>query len=220
VPSEVRQVPDLLVGQPVVLSIDVQQDGDVVDGPIPHMRGFEQRLEHSVAIVEAARSSGIPVIFVQERHARTWVDFGRELDGREDVHCLEDDPRTELHPLLRPQPDEYHVPKRRYSAFFGTDLDILLRGLGARTLVLFGTLTDVCVHYTFADAHQHDYVVRVAADAVGGSSLPAHEASLLAMEYLQTGAVRLTREIVAALSAYSGPHRPRVRPLPSLVVMT
>ncbi|MEA2672696.1 MAG: biuret amidohydrolase [Chloroflexota bacterium] len=205
-------MPDLLVGQPVVLSIDVQQDGAAVDGPIPHMPGFEQRLERSVAIVEAAREASVPVIFVQERHARTWVDFGRELDGRERVHCLEDDPGTALHPRLRPQPDEYHVPKRRYSAFFGTDLEILLRGLGARTLVLLGSLTDVCVHYTFADAHQHDYVVRVAADAVGGSSLPAHEASLLAMEYLQTGAVRLTREIVAALRAHSGPRRPGVRP--------
>jgi nicotinamidase-related amidase len=159
-------VPDLLVGQPVVLSIDVQQDGAAVDGPIPHMPGFEQRLERSVAIVEAAHDAGVP----------------------------------------------YQVPKRRYSAFFGTDLDILLRGLGARTLVLLGSLTDVCVHSTFADAHQHDCVVRVTADAVGGSSLPAHEASPLAMEHLQTGAVRLTREIVAALRAHSGPRRPGVRP--------
>ncbi|MGH7747903.1 MAG: isochorismatase family protein, partial [Candidatus Dormibacteria bacterium] len=98
----------LLVHQPVLLSIDVQQDGGDIDGPIPHMAGFEERLERSVALVEAARRVGVPVIFIQERHARTWVDFGRELDGREDVHCLEDDPATVLHPRLRPQPDEYH----------------------------------------------------------------------------------------------------------------
>jgi nicotinamidase-related amidase len=196
-------VPDLLVGQPVVLSIDVQQDGAAVDGPIPHMPGFEQRLERSVAIVEAARDAGVPVIFVQERHARTWVDFGRELDGRERAHCLEDDPGTALHPRLRPQPDEYHVPKRRYSAFFGTDLDILLRGLGARTLVLLGGLTDVCVHYTFADGHQHDYHMRVVSDCVLGSSEARHAASLSAMEYLQHGARRTSADVIEQFAAYA-----------------
>jgi nicotinamidase-related amidase len=204
----------LLVGQPVVISVDVQRAGDQVDGPIPHMPGFADRVRRSVAIVETARRRGVPVIFIQERHSRTWVDFGRELDGRETAHCLEDDPSTELHELLRPLPDEYHVPKRRYSAFFGTDLDILLRGLGARTLLLFGGLTDVCVHYTFVDGHQHDYHVRVAVDACGGSSIEAHDAALRAMEYLQTGAVSSSAAFVAALDACSAPPRPAVRALP------
>jgi nicotinamidase-related amidase len=179
------------------------------------MPGFPERLRRSVAVVDAARQAGVPVIFVQERHSRTRVDFGRELDGREAVHCLEDDPETSLHDLLRPQPDEYHVPKRRYSAFFGTDLDILLRGLGARTLLLFGGLTDVCVQYTFVDGHQHDYHVRVAADACGGSSREAHDAALRAMAYLQSGAVRTSADFVAALLAYRGPLRPAVQPVPA-----
>jgi nicotinamidase-related amidase len=208
-------VGDLIVGQPVVLSIDVQRAGARGDGPIPHMPGFPERLRRSVTIVDAARQAGVPVIFVQERHSRTRVDFGRELDGREAVHCLEDDPETALHELLRPLPDEYHVPKRRYSAFFGTDLDILLRGLGARTLLLFGGLTDVCVQYTFADGHQHDYHVRVAADACGGSSLEAHDAALRAIEYLQSGAVRTGADFVAALLSHDGPRRPSVQPLPA-----
>ncbi|HET9052343.1 MAG TPA: isochorismatase family protein, partial [Candidatus Dormibacteraeota bacterium] len=79
---------------------------------------------------------------------------------------------------------------------------------GARTLLLFGGLTDVCVHYTFVDGHQHDYTVRVAADACGGSSLQAHLAALQAMEYLQSGAVRDSSTFIAALDAYAGPPRP------------
>ena len=78
------------------------------------------------------------------------------------------------------------------------DLDILLRGLGARTLLMVGGFTDVCVHYAFADAHQRDYVCRVVEDCVAGSSLAAHEASLNAMEYLQTGARRSSAEMIAA----------------------
>jgi nicotinamidase-related amidase len=208
-------VADLIVGQPVVVSIDVQRAGARGDGPIPHMPGFPERLQRSVAVVDAARQAGVPVIFIQERHSRTRVDFGRELDGREAVHCLEDDPETALHDLLRPLPDEYHVPKRRYSAFFATDLDILLRGLGARTLLLFGGLTDVCVQYTFVDGHQHDYHVRVAADACGGSSLEAHQAALRAMEYLQGGAVRTSTDFVTALLSHRGAPRPAVQPLPA-----
>lgn len=203
---------ELLVGQPVLISIDHQQAGFNEDYAIPQMGGYAERVARAVELVETARASGIPVIFIQERHARTLADFGRELDGSEGVHCVEDDPDTRLVESLQPQPDEYFVPKRRYSAFFGTDLEILLKGLDARTLVLCGALTDVCVHYTFVDAHQHDYHVRVAQDVVGGSSQEAHDAALRAMEYLQTGALRDSSEILVAFRAYQGPSRPPVQP--------
>ncbi len=201
---------DLIVGQPVLISVDNQLAGYNESYAVPQMGGYARRVDRCIAMLTAARESGIPVIFLQERHSRTLADFGRELDGQEDVHCVEDDPDTELVPALMPLPDEYHVIKRRYSAFFGTDMEILLKGLNAQTLVLCGALTDVCVHYTFVDAHQNDYHVRVAADAVGGSSQAAHDASLNAMEYLQTGALRSTEEIVAAFSAFDGPRRPPV----------
>lgn len=202
---------ELLVGQPVLVSIDHQMAGYNLNYSIPHMPGFEGRVALAIKLTEAARAADIPVIFVQERHARTHADFGRELDGDEGVHCVEDDPETALVPELSPAPDEYFVPKRRYSAFFGTDLEILLRGLGAQTLVLCGSLTDVCVHYTFVDAHQHDYHVRVARDVVGGSSQAAHDAALTAMEYLQTGALRSAAEIIAAFGAFEDSRRPGVK---------
>jgi nicotinamidase-related amidase len=146
-------------------------------------------------------------VFFQEVHRRNGIDIGRETDGAEDMHCVEGDLATGLWPTLRPQGDEPHIVKRRYSCFVGTELDILLRGYRADTLVLMGGLTDVCVHYTFADAHQRDYYVRVVEDAVGGSSLPAHDAALAAMEYLQSGARRTTDEIVTALNAYGAARR-------------
>lgn len=206
---------ELFIGQPVLISIDHQLAGYNLDYSIPQMPGFENRVKLAVEMVQAARDAGIPVIFIQERHSRTHVDFGRELDGSEGVHCLEDDPETALVPALSPQPEEYWVPKRRYSAFFGTDLQIILNGLRAETLVLCGGLTDVCVHYTFVDAHQHDYRARVAQDVVSGSSQAAHDASLNAMEYLQTGALRSSEEIISAFAQYEGDRRPAVVPSPS-----
>ena len=82
---------------------------------------------------------------------------------------------------------------------------ILLRGLRADTLILTGELTDVCVHYTFVDAHQHDYYTRVVTDCVGGSTRARHEASLDAMRYLQRDALCTSEEIVAALRALRRP---------------
>ena len=169
------------------------------------MPGHAERVERAEKLVAAARAAGVPVVFFQEVHRPSGVDFGRELDGAEGRHCVDGVPGTELVPSLRPDSAaddrEFHIVKRRYSGFIGTEFEIVLRGLQAQTLVLIGGLTDVCVHYTFADAHQRDFHVRVVEDCVGGTSVPAHDASLNAMEYLQAGARRSTDEIVEAFAA-------------------
>ncbi len=193
---------ELIEGQPVLIVVDIQGGAPSDDGPssMPFMEGYQERMDRAPAIVEAARSNGVPVIFFQEAHRRDLVDFGRELDGAEGIHLLEGDPGTEISAELGVKPDDYVIRKRRYSCFFGTELEILLKGLGAETLILIGGHTDVCVHYTFVDGHQHDYFCRVVEDCVAGSSLDAHDASLRAMEYLQTGARRSSAEVIAAFS--------------------
>ncbi len=98
--------------------------------------------------------------------------------------------------------DDYFIRKRRYSGFFGTELEILLKGLKAQTLIMVGGFTDVCVHYTFVDGHQHDYHCRVVEDAVAGSRVAAHDASLVAMEYLQHGARRSTAYVLDAFKQF------------------
>jgi nicotinamidase-related amidase len=194
----------MFTGQPVLISIDIQRGyGMSADEMgIELMGGQAEMIANAERIVAAARSAGVPIIFFQEVHRRDGVDFGRELDGNEGVHCVEGDPGTEFWPTLVAGPGEYAIAKRRYSCFFGTDLEILLKGLGASTLILIGGLTDVCVHYTFADAHQHDYHARVVTDCVIGSSEARHLASLSAMEYLQHGAGRTTAQLIDEFGAY------------------
>jgi biuret amidohydrolase len=195
----------MIVGTPVLVVVDMQEGGGMssADTGIDVMAGHAERVERAQRLLAAARRAGVPVVFFQEVHRPSGVDFGRELDGTEGVHCVEGQPGTDLEPTLRPLPGEFHIVKRRYSGFIGTDFEIVLRGLGASTLILIGGLTDVCVHYTFADAHQRDYYARVVTDCVGGSSLYLHDAALAAMEYLQKGAMRTTDEIVTAFEALS-----------------
>jgi nicotinamidase-related amidase len=189
-------------GQVALVVIDVQK-GELApeDSGIPHMDGGAERHARIRELVGAARAGSVPVVFVQEVHKRTLGDFGRELDGAEGVHCLEGDPATELADGLQPLPDEYLIRKRRYSAFFATELELVLKSYGARTLVLVGALTDVCVHYTFADAHQHDYHCRVVTDCVGGSSRRAHDAALAAMAYLQRDCLVTSDDVLAAFAS-------------------
>ncbi|MEV0674834.1 cysteine hydrolase [Mycobacterium sp. NPDC050441] len=192
----------LIVGNPVLVVVDIQEGGGMSaqDAGIPVMPGHAERVAVAEELLAAARAADVPVVFFQEVHRPSGIDFGRELDGTEGVHCVEGQPGTDLEPTLRPLPDEFHIVKRRYSGFIGTDFEIVLSGLKASTLILIGGLTDVCVHYTFADAHQRDFYVRVVTDCVGGSSQFRHDAALDAMEYLQTGAVRTSDEILAAFS--------------------
>jgi nicotinamidase-related amidase len=191
----------MIVGKPALIVVDIQQGSDLPYETvgIAHMAGARERIARVEKLLAAAREAHLPVIFFQEVHRRSGVDFGRELDGTEGVHCLEGDASTDLWPTLRPTPDEHHIVKRRYSGFIGTEFEILLRGLGVQTLILVGGLTDVCVHYTFADGHQRDFHVRVVEDCVGGSSQAAHDASLNAMEYLQAGARRTCDEVIHEL---------------------
>jgi nicotinamidase-related amidase len=197
----------LIEGRAALIVIDMQQGyyQPFEQAGIPLMAGFAEQVERVVRVVDACRAAGVPVVFTQEVHRRDHVDFGRELDGEEGIHCLEGDPGTDLVQELRPREGDYLITKRRYSAFFGTDLEILLRGLHVQTLLLVGGLTDVCVHYTFADAHQWNYHVRVLEDCVLGSTVQRHHAALSAMEYLQHGARRSSEELLAALGRVALP---------------
>ncbi len=195
----------LIEGRAALIVVDIQAstfiDASAVRS-IDNMPGYRDRMLAARSAIDVAREVGIPVIFIQEVHHPSGVDFGRELDGDEDAHCLEDNPKTALAvEEMDVRPDDIVIRKRRYSAFFGTDFEIYLKALKVNTLILVGGLTDVCVHYTFVDGHQSDYFCRVIEDCVAGSSVEAHEAALLAMEYLQSGAVRSLAEVQAAMRA-------------------
>lgn len=204
-PNLVRR--NLIEGKPALIVIDIQagifigRDDD--ERSIDHMPNHAARLLKARTAIDKARECDIPVIFIQEIHRANLVDFGRELDGAEDVHCLDSNPNTDIaREQMGFRDDDYLIQKRRYSAFYGTDLEILLKGLKVDTLLLVGGLTNVCVHYTFADGHQGDYFCRTIEDCTAASGQAAHEAALEQMEYLQSGGVRTLGEALEAMDEY------------------
>ncbi|MFI3167389.1 MAG: isochorismatase family cysteine hydrolase [Bacillota bacterium] len=174
--------------------IVIDSQNDFVNNLPEEMEGGKV-LEEVIKTITYFRSKKLPIVHFREIHRQQHVDFGRELDGDEGVHCIEGTYDADYCKGVEPLESEYKIDKRRYSGFFATDLDLLLRGLKVQYLYIVGFLTDVCVHYTSVDAHQHDYHIKVFKEAVGGSSLAAHNASLNAIEYLQHGAVISTKEL-------------------------
>jgi len=158
-------------------------------------------------LIQAAHDVDMPVIFTQEVHRKQHVDFGRELDGDEGVHCIEGTRGAGFRPETQPRDGDFIVPKRRYSGFFATDLDLLLRGLGVDALLICGFVADVCVHCTAVDAHQYDYHVFVAQDGTTGTSPEAGRAALAAIEYLQRGSVVSSKDLIAGMRAGFRPSR-------------
>ena len=186
-----------------LLIIDFQTDV-FTDGPWTVV-GAAEVLPKAKQVLAAARQAKLPIIHTQEVHRKQLVDFGRELDGAEPIHCLETLPGTDIYPELAPIDGEFVIRKRRYSCFFATDLEILLKGLKIDRLMIMGALTNVCVHYTALDAHQRDYPFQVIEDCCVGSDWEAHWAALNAMTYLQRQSRITSQEFLMALAPIAHP---------------
>ncbi len=166
-----------------IIVIDMQYDFVGEEAVIP-CKADAGLIASNQKLLAYARESGVPVIYTQEIHRKSHVDFGRELDRSEPIHCVEGTHGVEIIEELKPQEMDYVIQKRRYSAFFQTDLQVLLQGLGVKTIILTGAATDVCVRATATDAQQHDYYVIVPRECVAGTSAKQHEAALEHIDYV------------------------------------
>jgi len=119
--------------------------------------------------VTAARAAGVPVIYVTVGFRAGHPEVSARNRGFSAVassgRFTDADPGAEIHPAVAPAAGDLLVTKRRVSAFAGSDLDVLLRGLGAGTLVLSGIATSGVVLSTLRQAADLDYRLVVLADA-------------------------------------------------------
>jgi nicotinamidase-related amidase len=133
-------------------------------------------------LVDAFRRSDRPVIFTRHVHHPGDLDsgiMGWWWEGR----CIEGSPESEIHPDLTPRPGEKVVLKHRYSAFYNTDLETVLRCLKIEDIVVSGLMTNMCCESTARDAYYRDYRVFFLADGTGSISEDMHLASLLNLAF-------------------------------------
>ena len=146
------------LNRPAILVVDMLND--FVYGALACDRG-KAIVEANAELLDAARKAGVPVIFCNDAH-RKGIDRELKLWGD---HAIAGTPGAEVIPELKLSEKDYVVPKRRYSGFFQTDLDILLKELGVETVVMTGLHTHMCVRHTSADAYCLGYNVVLAKEA-------------------------------------------------------
>jgi nicotinamidase-related amidase len=144
------------------------------EATVPAIRGLLAR----------ARAGGMHVVYSQDTH--------RPGDPEWDIwpeHCREGSWGWEIIAELEPGSADTVLRKLRYDAFYGTPLDFLLRLWGVDTLVICGTVANICVHYTAASAALRRYRVVIARDAVSALEPFDLEASLRQTAFVFAGAL-------------------------------
>lgn len=178
-----------------VIIIDMQHDFISPGAPIECPGG--RAIIPNIQKVKAwAVQNGIPVFYTKESHRAQKVDFGMETERSEPEHCLEGTHGIEIIEELTPTETDYVIIKRRYSGFYLTDLEVLMRGLHKNALIIMGAATNVCVYATALDAHQRDMRSIVPSDCVAGTSVELHEAFLKNIDYV-LGDVVTSDELIA-----------------------
>jgi ureidoacrylate peracid hydrolase len=172
--------------QAALIVVDVQNDFCHPEGAAGR-RGKDLGMvagmvEHLGRLLAEARRVGLPVVFIRAQNG-PWTDspawLGR-ANGPNDPRassCLEGEFGSDFY-AVAPADGERVVVKHRYSALIGTDLDLILRARGVRTLLMTGISTNVCVESTTRDAYQMDYEIVLVADCCAAYSPDDHAATL------------------------------------------
>ena len=179
-------------GRSAVVVVDMLKDFLDPDGAMPLIEG-RVLFDPVNRLLAAARAGEVPVIWVCDEHPPD----DREFDKRS-VHCLVGSWGAEIVDELSVGADEYRIPKRRYSGFFETDLDLRLRELDVRHVVLVGVVTNICVRSTAHDAFFRGYDVIVPEDGVAATGEREQASSLYDID-THYGTVTDIDSVVAAL---------------------
>jgi nicotinamidase-related amidase len=128
-------------------------------------------------LIKAFRRKKLPVIYTAHVHKSKEMDGGI-LGWWWQGMIMENTKDAEIHPELSPLPEEKIIYKHRYSAFYDTDLETVLRCLKVTDMVISGIMTNLCCESTARDAYFRDYRVFFMSDATGTINEELHLATL------------------------------------------
>jgi nicotinamidase-related amidase len=191
------QIDRIDASKTAMIVVDMQNDF-VADGAKLRSAQAAAMVPRLAQALKFCREKGIRVVYTAHVHRRDGCDMGLYDDLYSpiaDRSCLVDGtPGVDIFADLAPAPGEHVIKKHRYSAFFATDLDLILREWGITTVIISGTTTENCCHATARDAMFHNYKVAFLSDAtgtfdypdVGQGAMPAeevHRATLIVLAF-------------------------------------
>lgn len=211
-----------------VIVVDMQNDfgarGGMFERAGINISGIQAAVAPTARVLAAARSAAIPIVYLKmgyrpdlsdlgspnsvNRGRHMLLNVGQDVtapDGRASRVLVRDTWNTEIVPELTPRQDDVVVYKTRFSGFYRTDLDDILRRRGITQLIFTGCTTSICVDSTVRDAMFRDYQSVLLGDCMSepigdGLARSNHEATLLSVQVL-LGWVSSSERFIGALTA-------------------
>lgn len=160
--------------KPAIIVVDMLKDTFQEGSRLPIAQEARRTIPSLQRLLKESRAKGYPIIFACDSFLKEDFIFkgkmkARSLRGTEGSEVVED---------LKPEPTDMVLLKRRFSAFFKTDLDQTLRTLGVDTIVVTGITTEVCVLMTAMDGLCHDFSVILIEDGCASKTREIHQGCL------------------------------------------
>ncbi len=167
-------------------------------------------VDNAVRLMKVGREAAIPIFFAKGNHrtdnatsALLLTDTNNSLKPwpngdvtKGNMHVVGGDKSSEVIPELEPKPDDYYIPKYRWSAFHQTYLDLALRSRGINTIIISGGSTDVGVTSTVYSGRDLDYNMIVVRDACGTSHDQRAHDVLMELIFPRMSRVRTTNQVL------------------------
>jgi biuret amidohydrolase len=159
----------------VMIVVDMQNDF-VAEGAKLQSAQATAMVPRLANTLKVCREKGIRIVYTAHVHRRDGSDMGLFDDLYPPISdrssLVDGTPGSEIYKELAPASGEHVIKKHRYSGFYGTDMDIILREWGITTVIISGTTTENCCHATARDAMFRNYKVIFLSDATGTFDYP------------------------------------------------
>jgi len=185
----------------ILVVVDMQNDFCHPEGAAckrgRDMAFVQDMIPQLIRLIESAREHNFPICFVRTSgnpwtNSPVWIEF----KNPELLACAEGTWGAEFHAGLEPLPGDMVVTKHRYSAFIGTDLDMLLRARGVKSLLVTGVGTGMCVFHTLTVGFMLDYYITLVEDCCATTYGPEAHNEAVALVKKHYGRIASSAEIM------------------------
>lgn len=143
----------------MINSLDFPEGESLLKHALPVARNI-------LKIKNKLKKKRVPVIYLNDHYGH-WRDDWEEVYN----YCMQEKFQgSRLTKILRPEKDDYFLLKPKHSGFYGTQLDLLLKDLGVKKLIITGIAGNICILFTVNDAHMRDYKIHVPENAIASNT--------------------------------------------------
>ncbi|TMN21678.1 cysteine hydrolase family protein [Lentibacillus cibarius] len=168
------------------------------------IHGVDNIVDSTSKLIAECRKHNIPIIYTRQINRLDAVGLSKQEPLNQDdepVFYHSGTDAIDIIDAIQPESHDIVIDKYRWSGFYQTDLDLILRSMGIKHIILGGVVTDGCVMTSVFDAYFRDYQVNLVKDICGATNEGAHMSSILTMaNWIYNLAIFNSSEMIKKLS--------------------